>query len=329
MILLHRPGPWTTVQDGGRHGLMHLGVPCSGPLDDWSHAVANALVGNPLHAAALEITFGGVSMSFAEDSLIAICGAEVPVRIDGFEVGQWRPIAVAAGARLDIGAARLGMRIYLAVAGGIATEAVLGSRSQSMQGPILPGPLRAGASLPLPGGSNAVAPSLFRRLQQGGRRCVASAWWANGADALDLRAVEAIRLIPGTHADRLEDAELAWRQRFTLGSASNRMAAILEGPSLRLRDSGAALLSEPVAPGTVQLPPHGQPIVLLADAQTIGGYARIAHVIGVDLARLAQRVPGREVRASLLDIDTARGLWRHRRRNLARLALWARARLQE
>ncbi|GMU44715.1 MAG: biotin-dependent carboxyltransferase family protein [Xanthomonadales bacterium] len=319
MLRIHRIAPLSSVQDAGRNPWRALGVPVAGPLDAWSHAVANVLVGNPPGAAALEIGYGRSLLQFESPALVALTGARSPLHAQGLALPMWRPLAVAAGTRLAIDPAQFGARNYLAVCGGIDSVEVLGSRSAMTDAAGFPKLLRAGDCLPLTPGGGAQW-RLLRELPSG-RAARAAHWWADGEPLLDLEAHASLRVIDGAHAHLLGDRRALYLGRFTLSPAANRMAAPLLGVPLAVAAAGA-LPSEPVVPGTIQLPPDGRPVILQAEAQTIGGYARIAQLASVDLARLAQRRPGAPIRFEPISIDSAQRLvvWRHERLMRLRIA---------
>ena len=303
------PGLLTTVQDLGRTGWRHVGVGCAGALDPDAHRLANLLVGNPADAATLEITLAGPRLRFNRAARIAVCGAVIDVHCDGIALATARPIDVPAGSTLALGACRHGTRAWLAVAGGFDVPRVLGSRSTDLRGGFggFEGrALRAGDILPV--GHADVADVAAPRM---------APWWIDDVD--DTPAEAPIRVLPGDAATVRADAlsATAWR----VGAASDRQGLRLEGAALSPRATGERV-SAPVAPGVVQLPPDGQPIVLLADAQTHGGYPRIAHVIRADLPRLAQVRPGQPVRFAACTPAQARAAWNARLHALARVA-WA------
>lgn len=323
MLRIERIAPLSSVQDGGRAGWRALGVPESGPLDAWSHAVANVLVGNDPDAAAIELGYGRSLLHFEKPALVAITGARAPLHAHAQSLPLWRPLALAAGATLAIGPARLGARNYLAVCGGLDTPPVLGSQAALTQGEGFPALLRAGQSLHT--GDDGRRWRLLRELAPG-QAARAAPWWADGEPLLDLEAQARLRVIEGAHAHLLGERRALYLQDYTLSPAANRMAAPLLGEPLAIA-AAANLVSEPVVPGTLQLPPDGRPLVLLAEAQTVGGYARIAHLASIDLARLAQRRPGTPIRFEPISIDTAQRLWVWRRERLMRLRIAALDRL--
>ena len=326
VIEIDKIAPLSGVQDAGRWPWRAQGVPGSGPLDDWSMAVSNVLVGNAPDTAALEIGFGYSRLRFRKPAVIALCGARCKARIDEAVAPLWRPLWIAAGSELSLSPGRLGHRCYLAVAGGLATPEVLGSRSAVSAGGQFPGMLERGARLPLASSQPEPWAVLTQRLS--GAHAQAAPWWADGEPILDMEGQATLRIIEGAHAHLLHQRRALYTQPFRLSPASNRMAARLDGPALEIGHAGS-LVSEPVVPGTIQLPPDGGPLVLLAEAQTIGGYPRIGHLAGVDLARLAQRRPGSELRFEPISVALAQRLWIWRRERLVRMQIAVRARLGE
>ncbi|MER5431508.1 biotin-dependent carboxyltransferase family protein [Streptomyces sp. NPDC002588] len=273
-----RAGALTTVQDRGRPGHAHLGIPRSGALDAPAAALVNRLVGNPPGAAVLETTVTGCAVRPRSAVTVAVGGAPCPVAVDGRPAAWGGPVRVPAGSVLDVGPAVSGLRSYVAVSGGIAVEPVLGSRSTDLLSGLGPVPLAVGAVLPL-GPEPAVhtyvdlAPQaappaeLVLRVTLGPR----DDWFTPAA--VDVFA---------THAYRVS-------------SASNRIGLRTEGPVLErlLTDE---LASEGMVLGAVQVPPDGRPLVFLADHPTTGGYPVIGVVRAADLPAAAQAVPGTPVR---------------------------------
>lgn len=273
-----KPGALTTVQDSGRAGFRHLGVGRGGALDAFSARVANLLAGNADDAALLEITLAGPTLHFERGTRIALAGANVEARIGDIALPGWRPIDVPAGSTLRIGACRDGARGILAVAGGFELPPVMGSRATDVRagfGGVEGRPLRAGDRLAF--ASRAVDAISIAR------------WWIDPRPDLDLSTPAVARAMPGRDAlavpQALFDAE--WRA----AAASDRQGLRLEGPPLQATEARERV-SAPVVPGAVQLPPDGRPIVLLGEAQTVGGYPVIGHVATTDLPRLAQCRPG-------------------------------------
>ena len=273
-----RAGVLTTVQDRGRPGHAHLGVPRSGALDGPAAALVNRLVGNRPEAAVLETTLNGCTLRPRSTVTVAVAGAPCAVTVDGRPAAWGAPVRVPAGSLLDIGAAVHGVRSYVGLSGGVAVEPVLGSRSTDLLSGLGPPPLTDDAVLPLgpPGELHArvdVAPQpappaeLVLRVSLGPR----DDWFTPEA----LRAFTA--------------------RTFRVSSASNRIGLRTEGPALERALTGE-LASEGMVLGAVQVPPDGRPVVFLADHPTTGGYPVIAVVRTADLPAVAQAVPGTPIR---------------------------------
>ncbi|MCX4756440.1 biotin-dependent carboxyltransferase family protein [Kitasatospora purpeofusca] len=281
-LVVVRPGPLTTVQDLGRRGVAHLGVPRAGAVDEPALRAANRLLGNGPGAAALETTLGGVAVRALRPLLVAVTGAPCPVRVDGRPAAWGAPVPVPAGAVLDVGAATAGVRAYLAVAGGIAVPPVLGSRSADLLSGLGPAPLSAGDRLPVgPRPPHRARPELVP-LPAPPRELV-------------------LRLRLGPRADWFTPDALARlaRDTYRVSPAANRIALRTEGPPLvRARDG--ELPSEGMVLGAVQVPPDGLPVVFLADHPTTGGYPVVGVVPAADLAAAAQSRPGTPLRFTVL-----------------------------
>lgn len=283
------PGMLTTVQDLGRTGHRAAGVGLSGAADPFALRLANLLVGNPESAAGLEFTLLGPELYFRNETVVALGGAEFDA------LPAWRPVRFPAGTRLKFGPARRGCRGYLAIAGGIDVPEVLGSRSTHPRialGGHEGRALAAGDVLP-------VAASA---------REVLGHWRIDERILPAYSANPTVRVVRGAQADEF-GAEFL-QQSFAVSPQSDRMGVRLSGVAAR-RTNHRELLSSAVVPGTIQIPPDGQPIVLLADAQTLGGYPQIAHVIGIDLPLLAQLRPGDHVTFREVTLEEA-----HARRQL-------------
>ena len=306
-VHVNAAGLLTTLQDGGRHGWRHLGVGAAGALDPWSHALANRIAGNTGDAATLEITLGGPVLRFDQAARITLCGARIDARVDAQAIPMARPVDLPAGSVLELGACRDGARTYLAVEGGFAVPEILGSKSTDLRGGF--GGMR-GRALAI----GDVLP-LASRATRAVAAVRAASWWIDQAPDDD--PFPNIRILPGETPDILEAlCEAPWR----VDAASNRQGLRLQGHAL---ETGAARerISEPVFPGTVQLPPDGRPIVLLADAQTHGGYPRIAHAIRADWPKLAQLRPGDSLRFRACAPAEARRALELQQQRFARLAL--------
>jgi biotin-dependent carboxylase-like uncharacterized protein len=279
VIEVLRAGPLTTVQDLGRPGLAHLGVPRSGALDQPALRLANGLVGNGPESAGLEATLTGCALRLRVDAVVAVTGGYARVTVGGEPVGFATPVPVPAGAEVHIGRTTSGVRSYLAVSGGIDVPPVLGSRSTDTLSGLGPARLRDGDVLP-------VGPST------GIRSTVDS---VGSAPEAGMSTVE-LRIAPGPRADWFPPPGLSGRS-YTVSPRSNRVAARLAGVRLprvpALAD--AELPSEGLVLGAVQVPADGQPLVFLADHPTTGGYPVVAVVHPDDLSLLAQTRPGTTV----------------------------------
>jgi len=271
------PGPSTTVQDQGRPGWAHLGVPRSGALDARSAGLANRLVGNHPAAALLETTFGGVSLRAEAAMSIAVTGAEAAVLVAGRERAFGAPVTVRAGETLTVGPARWGVRSYVAVAGGVDVSPVLGSRSTDTLSGGGPAPLAAGDVLPV---GDPVGRPAAVDLTTGHRP----------------RSPVCLRVHPGPRADWFADPGALLGPAYTVSVHSNRVGLRLQGPLLERGAAGAELPSEGIVLGAVQVPASGQPVVFLHDHPTTGGYPVLAVVAPDDLDRCAQLRPGDLVR---------------------------------
>ena len=305
-----RAGAYTTVQDRGRPGWQRDGVPVGGAMDDVALRIANWLVGNDADTAALEATLRGPTLAFEQDMRVSITGADMDARLEGRRIAPWWAFHVRAGDTLTLDMARTGCRSYIAMAGGIDVPPVLGSRSTYVRAAIggLEGrPLARGDTLHIATPPPDAAARASRRADP-----------ARGIDTrhLDLRR-DTVRIIPGPALPRLNRA--SWRAlfatAFSLAPDSDRMGLRLSGAPLVM--AGAAEpLSAGVTMGTVQLPPDGAPIILMADRQTTGGYPRLGEVATVDLPVLAQLRPGDTIHFVQVSVDDARQLYVARERAL-------------
>jgi biotin-dependent carboxylase-like uncharacterized protein len=292
------PGPFTTVQDFGRPGWQASGVSPGGAADPVTTEVVNRLVGNPPQAALLECTMSGPVLRFHRAVRVAWLGWA--------DAQSGRPVELLAGEELDLRGKTESFRGYLAVAGGIDTPLVLGSRATDVRAGLCGRPLRAGDRLPL--GEAGEGP--------------ATGNWRVGWPRVPLagRVLE-LRFLPGMQAGWFcaEALEIFRSATFRISPVSDRMGIRLDGPVLERGRTGE-LLSQPVVAGSVQVPPDGQPIVLMTERQTIGGYPQIAHVISADLPLLARAWPGMELRFREVTLDEAREAWRLLQRDLRTLA---------
>jgi len=321
MIEILHAGLLTTVQDRGRPGYRHLGVSLGGAADGDGLRLANLLVDNDADAAALEFTLTGATIRFRRESLVAVCG-DIEVECEGDSLPPWRTLRVRRGATLKLGRVFAGARAYLAIAGGIDVPVVLGSRSTDLRGHFggyKGRALRAGDRVALAPVGTRARQLLARRLHESGRGCIAAPWWVTPPDDLE-GDFTFLHLLDATHSRGLDRASIrrATHGEWLVSAASDRMGVRFDGVELAF-ERPPEMVSAGTTPGTVQLPPDGHPIVLGVDAQTTGGYPRIAHVIAADLPRLMQLRPGHRVQVVRVTREAAAAAWLARQRSLARM----------
>jgi biotin-dependent carboxylase-like uncharacterized protein len=295
------------LQDTGRRGMAALGVPAASPADPYSFRLANQLVGNAVAAATLEVTARGPTLRCLRSTFVAVVGAAPDVRLEGHPVASGRVVPVNAGQQFVVGAVRRGLRSYIAIAGGFVGPELLDSCASDELTKLGPGPLAPGAQL----WAGDLQLPLGDHLAEGALQL------APAGEPI------ALRVLPGPHFEHFAPdifASLASR-RFTVDAASNRVG-------LRLRPHPAAtLLTSPSPPaleldsqgmvtGAVQVPPGGEPVILLTDHATLGGYPVLAVVATVDHGLLGQCAPGSSVVLIPIDHDQAKAAWRAQRRLL-------------
>jgi len=280
-VRVNKAGLLTTVQDGGRWGYQAMGVPVAGPMDPYSHRLANALVGNDESAATLEVTLVGPELEFQDERSVAVVGAE-------FENIANAVVQVKAGERLSFGPRVRGARAYVAISGGIETPVILGSRATHLPSGMGRA-LKAGDDLPLGSGQRPAEAGRYERRHE--RR-------DERPEIPNGRAT--VRVLRGPQADRFAAGALEALQSapYRIGTDSNRMGYRLSGPRLE-HAAGADIISDATPLGSLQVPGSGQPILLMADRQTTGGYAKIATVIAADIRLAGQLAPGDEIRFAL------------------------------
>jgi biotin-dependent carboxylase-like uncharacterized protein len=276
-----RPGMLTTIQDLGRWGYQASGVPVAGPMDEYSHRLANRIAGNPDDAATLEITLMGPELEANAAVVCALAGARFEVTVNGSVVRSNEAFDVPAGGRVRVGTRSSGARAALAVGGGFDVEPVFGSRATSLSGGM--GPL--GGRTLVPGDRLPVAGGAHMRPTTSG---VPLPLPAGGAR---------VRVLMGPHHEWFAPGarETLLGSRYTVTPQSNRMGYRLDGPVLA-HAAKVDMLSDGTPIGSLQVPPAGQPILLMADRQTTGGYPKIATVITADLPAAGQLAPGDWIR---------------------------------
>jgi biotin-dependent carboxylase-like uncharacterized protein len=283
MATLHviAPGMLTTVQDHGRWGWQARGVPVAGAMDPWSHRVANALVGNEATAATLESTLVGPAVEFDDERVVAVTGAECELTLDDRTVAMNTPFVAPAGSRLRCGRCLRGARSYLAVDGGIATPLTLGSRSTHLMtamGGFEGRALKAGDRLLLGVGRRGRMPP------------------HRPTPRLPSAFSAIVRVLPGPQRESFTPDALDILQSapYAITGQSDRMGFRLDGPRLA-HTRGADIISDATPLGAIQVPASGQPILLMADRQTTGGYPKIATVITADIGLVGQLAPADSV----------------------------------
>ncbi len=296
MLEVLKPGLLTTVQDLGRWGYQEFGVGVAGALDSFALSAANLLVGNPENAAGLEITLLGPVVKFRYEALFAITGADLDPKLDEQPIPNWTCRAAPAGSVLTFGRRNSGVRAYLAISGGIDVPLVMGSRSTYLLGKFggFEGrPLKAGDSLPLIKSGmipkvqvGKIFPKEFRPLYR--------------KDPL-------LRVVPGPFEEFFSDEGIQafFSETYFITPHSDRMGYRLQGAAIT-RKKKEELITCGLANGTIQVPPNGQPILLMADRQTIGGYPIIATLVHADLPLVAQCAPGDRLRFQSVSVDEGR-----------------------
>ncbi|RTQ98747.1 biotin-dependent carboxyltransferase family protein [Halomonas nitroreducens] len=296
---VRRAGPLALLQDAGRFGVRRLGVTQGGPADLHAWAWANRLVGNGWGTTALEVTFGGLALEAARDLTLAVCGGDLGATLDDAPLPLWRGLRVRAGQVVTFRQPVAGLRAYLAVAGGFRADPVLGSTACVVREGL--------------GGHDGHG----QPLTEGDRLDTSAAAQDERSEAApaevrpDYAAVPHLALLPGAQIGEFDGLSLyrAFNTAWRVDDRADRMGVRLTGPRLHCRLE--TLVSEGLGLGAVQVPPDGQPIALLNDRQTIGGYPRLGALTPLACARLAQCLPGQEVR--LTAVAAERALAEHRR----------------
>jgi antagonist of KipI len=315
MTQLLRAGPLASVQDLGRFGHRAIGVGSGGALDPFAARVANLLVGNDEIAGLIEVTLGNFRIRFADERVIAWCGAAFQTQIGREKVPAGHAFLVRAGDELSANAAQLGCRMWLAISGGIDVPLVLGSRSTDLRagfGGLDGRALRDGDELPI-GEMSATNCARAKTLHDKSL----SSWSAQREWTSAAVRYPILRIVRGVDWTRFDASihQALTSEKFAITPEADRMGVRLDGPELKRQDPGD-LLSSAVAPGTMQVP-----ILLLGDCQTIGGYPKIAHVITVDLPIAAQLRTGDEVQFQETSISEAHSLLLRREEDLARFRI--------
>lgn len=307
-----KPGMLTTVQDLGREGRQHWGIPAGGPMDRPAARVANLLLGNEENDALLEVTLSGPELKFVRETWIAVTGAEIK------GVAGWRPIKVAAGQVVSLAEFTKGARAYVAVLGGLEIPRVLGGA-----GTLLRAGVGGWGGRALQAGDRLGAKTAI--LETTGNWSASAEFNATGGDGTGT-----VRFMRGPQWDWFSAAarRAFLGKIFRVTAKSDRMGLRMDGALLRMENEGRELMSEGVGFGSIQVPPDGKPIVLMADRQTIGGYPKIGHVASVDLPKLAQMRTGDTLRFQEISPEESQAALQEQEHSLALLAAGVRARIR-
>lgn len=325
MIKIIKPGLLSTIQDQGRYGLQKYGVITSGAMDVFSHRMANILIGNEDNLPTIEMTLLGAVILFQEDSLIAICGGDFSPAINEYlSIPLWRPVLVKKGTVLHFRAAKQGCRAYLAVAGGFSVSKLMNSAStylRAKMGGFHGRALQAGDEIsfnPRSTLAEHIAEYLNARLNH--MPFAAADWFISPYFIPSSEENPIIRVMEGRqfHLFTEESKERLFNSFFNITTQSDRMGYRLHGYPLQLKEHKEQL-SEAVTFGTIQVPSDGNPIILLADRQTTGGYPKIAQIASVDFPLIAQAKPGDRILFKKISHEEAQRLYIERERNLLQL----------
>lgn len=298
LVKVIKPGLQTTVQDLGRSGYQQYGISPAGAMDSYALQMANLLVGNNLEEAGLEAAMLGPSLEALADVSIAICGGDLQPMLNEKEVAMWKSFILKKGDILSFGKLKNGARAYISFAGGIDVPFVLGSKSTFVNGSM--------------GGYNG------RALESGdvlfGRPYVRKNRFLHNDFIPEYKEQLEIRVVLGPHLDKFPNSSIEQflSSEYTISPQSNRMGFRLEGPKLD-HIGEADIISDAIPLGGIQVPSNGKPIILMAERQTTGGYARIATVVSIDIPVLAQALPGTKIRFENITIEEAQELYRRQK----------------
>lgn len=304
-IQVVQPGLMTTIQDLGRFGSQKYGVVVSGSMDAYALRIANILVGNEEHEGAMEMTLLGATLQFTTDTLIALTGGDFQATIDGKPAPMWRPLLIPKDAILKCTSAKKGCRGYISFAGGLDIPVMMNSKStytRAQLGGFKGRALQKKDRLSC-GNMNAQNKAILQLVKQENNYVP---WSVTGRARVQFTQTPIIRVLPGTEFERFDKSSQQQfvQQTYTLTTEADRMGYRLTGVPLTLSEP-FNLLSEGVTYGTIQVPPSGQPIILMADRQTTGGYPKIGQVISADLPKLAQLQPNAKIQFKQVTVAEA------------------------
>ncbi|TRZ36178.1 biotin-dependent carboxyltransferase family protein [Niallia circulans] len=319
-LRVERPGLLTSLQDLGRYGYQKYGVIVGGAMDSISLRIANLLVGNQEKEAVLEMTLVGASFIAEQDLLIAVTGGDMLVVIDEKTVPLWRPVFMKKGSQLRFQSSQTGCRTYLAVAGGFAVDEVMESKSTYLRGELGGYKGRRLQTGDIINCGIFVSTPISEQLRNSlSGSFSATKWHVNPESFINLQE-KVIRVLKGGEFELFtkESQEHFFKGEYQITPNSDRMGFRLQGAPLEMKEP-LELISEPVTNGTIQVPKDGNPIVLLADRQTTGGYPKFAQVATVDLPLLAQKKPGEKIRFKEISLEEAEQLYIRQEQHLEKL----------
>jgi len=320
-IKVLQPGMLTTIQDLGRYGVQKFGVIVGGAMDPISLRIANILVGNSHDEGGLEVTLFGTTLLFESDELIAITGGNLRPTLDGEEVPMWRPLLVQKGSVLKFHAAVSGCRAYVSFSGGIQVPEVMNSKSTYLRAGIggFHGRKLQKKDVFECGVRSAVGEELFQQLQT---ESIYFPWFVNYTSFVNLQKTKTIRIIRGSEYERFDEESIKnfLFMPYKITTQADRMGYRLEGEEIQLK-APFELLSEGVTYGTIQVPSNGQPIILMADRQTTGGYPKIGQIISTDLPFLAQMQATDTIHFQEVTLEEAQKALLHQEKQLNELRM--------
>lgn len=304
-VVVLNSGMLTTIQDGGRKGYQRYGVSQSGVMDIYAYNVANLILGNEKDAAVLEATFTGPTLRFECNQYIALTGADMGATLNDNPINMWESVKVCSGDELKLGTAVKGLRTYIAFTGGILTEVQLGSRSTYIKGKL--------------GGIEG------RALKTGDILPISATNYSNHTSYFDASLYDEyynsniIRFIYGPQDDYfdLDQLQIITESEYTITNECDRMGIRLDGGAIKPKSS-SDIISDGISFGSIQIPSHGQPIVMMADRQTTGGYAKIGTVITSDLGLLSQKRPGDKIVFKSVTVHEAQTDYKNQYNNIVK-----------
>jgi len=321
-LIVEKAGLLDTIQDIGRWGYQKSGISVAGAMDPFSYTVGNLLLGNKPGDASMEITLLGPRLRFTKPTYIALTGGDLQPKLNGCSISMWRPIYVKEGDLLTLDSARIGCRTYLSILGGFQTPPFLHSRSTYLIGKMggLEGrAIRKGDTLPY----QSLDEKTLNDKILNEKRSLRSSYQLSQRLIPDFDDPEPIiRVIPGPQREAFtqEGWETFIEKPYAVSNEMDRMGIRLQGPVIKHQEP-ADILSEAIPFGAIQVPADGQPIILMADRQTTGGYTKIGTVCSVDFSILAQLRPGQKIRFKPVSIDEAQELYRRQRNFLKALQI--------